>query len=114
MKLQFKVNPVVYDWIFWISIGVVVVWMILKAVGVIHSPVWQELLPLAGGLAAIIAYSQKTGRHLQKIDHIDKNLTEFKLEMHDFRNKTETKFDEVRADLHKHDNRLIRIEAKLA
>ena len=111
---EFKVNTVVYDWIFWISIGVIVAWMILKVVGVFHSPVWQEMLPIAGGVAAVIAYSQKTGRYLERIDHIDKNLTEFKLEMHDFRNKTETKFDEVRADLHKHDNRLIRIEAKLA
>ena len=107
MKLQFKVNPVVYDWVFWISIGVVVVWMILKAVGVIHSPVWQELLPLAGGLAAIIAYSQKTGAYLQKIDHLDQDF-------HEFRSKAEINFDEIKAELHRYDNRLIRIEAKLA
>ncbi len=106
MKKLFKINPIVYDWMFWISIAVIAVWIVLKAVGVIHSPVWQELLPI-GGLIAVVAYFQKTGRYFQKIDRIDQDF-------HEFRNKTEIRFDEVKAELHKHDNRLIRIEAKLA
>ena len=107
MKQSFKINPVVYDWIFWISIAVIVVWIVLKAVGVIHSPVWQELLPYVGGLAAVVAYFQKTGAYFQKIDHLDQDL-------HEFRNKTEIGFDEIKVELHKYDNRLVRIEAKLA
>ena len=114
MKQAFKVNPIVYDWMFWISVAVVVVWMVLKAVGVIQSPAWQELLPYAGSLAAIVAYFQKSGRYLEKIDHIGIDLHNFKAEMSEFRNKTEIRFEEVKAQLHKHDNRLIRIEAKLA
>ncbi|MBI2175737.1 hypothetical protein HYU40_00085 [Candidatus Woesearchaeota archaeon] len=104
---RFSISPIVYDWIFWISIGVVVVWMILKATGIIHSPIWQELLPFAGGLAAIVSYFQKTGRYLEKIDHLDRDF-------HEFRSKADIRFDEVKADLHKYDNRLIRIEARLS
>lgn len=114
MKQTFKVNPIIYDWIFWISIAVIVVWMILKAAGIIHSPAWQELLPYLGYAAAIAAFFLKAGAFSQKVDYIAKDLHEFKLEMHEFKNKTEIRFDEVKAELHKHDNRLIRIEAKLA
>jgi hypothetical protein len=102
-----KSDTAIYDWIFWISIAVIVVWMILKAVGVISSPVWQELLPFAGGLAALAAYFQKTGKHLQKIDNIEYDL-------HEFKTDTKAEFKEIRAELKTHDNRLIRIEAKLA
>ncbi|MBI2140966.1 hypothetical protein HYU16_00930 [Candidatus Woesearchaeota archaeon] len=104
---RFSINPIVYDWIFWISVTVVVVWMVLKAAGIIQSPAWQVLLPYAGSLVAVVAYFQKTGRQLQKIDHLDRDF-------HEFRSKAELRFDEIKDGLHKHDNRLIRIEAKLA
>lgn len=104
---KFEVNPVVYDWVFWVSIAVVVLWMILKIVGVIHSPVWQEMLPIAGGAAAIVAYALKAGRYLEKIDHIKTDLHNFKSDMSDFRK-------EVIGELREHDRRLVRIEAKLS
>ncbi len=104
---KFAVNPVIYDWIFWISIGVVVVWMIFKAIGVIHSPIWQDLLPYAGVLAAIVVYFQKTGIYLEKINHIEIDLHSFKSEMGEFRK-------EAIGELREHDRRLIRIEAKLS
>lgn len=107
MKQSFKINPVIYDWMFWISIAVVVIWMILKAVGIIHSPLWQELLPFAGGLAAIVAYFQRTGASLQKIDHIFNDF-------HDFKAEVRADFKEIKEELREHDKRLIRIEAKLA
>ncbi len=103
---KFEVNPVIYDWIFWISVCVVAVWMILKAVGVIQSPAWQELLPYAGIFTAIVAYFQKTGRYLEKIDHIGSDLHQFKAEMGEFRK-------EIVMELRGYDKRLIRIEAKL-
>ncbi|MBI2143491.1 hypothetical protein HYU20_04095 [Candidatus Woesearchaeota archaeon] len=96
-----------YDWIFWISVAVVFVWMVLKAVGIIQPPVWQELLPYAGTFAAVVAYFQKTGRYLEKIDHIGLDLHQFKAEMSEFRK-------EVVGELREHDKRLIRIEAKLS
>src|SRR3989344_5715032 len=84
-QLFSKHNTVIYDWIFWVSIAVIVIWMILKAAGIIDSPVWQELLPFAGAVAAIAAYFQKTGASFQKVDHIVQDLHEFKTEMRDFR-----------------------------
>lgn len=79
--------------------------MVLKAIGIIQSPVWQQLLPYAGSLAAIVAYFQKTGRYLEKIDRIGADLHNFKAEMGEFRK-------EIIGELREHDKRLIRIEAK--
>ena len=113
-----KIPVKVYDWIYWISIVVVLLWMVLKATGVINSPVWQELLPFAGGVVAVIAYFQKVGRSLQKIEHMDSDLREFKAEikadLRDFKFEFKDFRKEVTGELHQHNTRLMRIEAKLA
>lgn len=97
----------VYDWIFWISIGVIVVWMILKAAGIIQSPQWQELLPFAGAVAAIAAYFQKSGAFFQRVDHIADDL-------HTFKSETKAELREISGRLKQHDEKFIRIETKLS
>ncbi|MAG16275.1 hypothetical protein CMO88_04395 [Candidatus Woesearchaeota archaeon] len=37
-----------YVTMFWTSWAIVAIWIVLKAIGVINSPVWQELVPFVG------------------------------------------------------------------
>ena len=41
------IKNIILDALYWGSLLVVVVWIILKLVGVIQSPLWQELIPFA-------------------------------------------------------------------
>lgn len=35
-------------WAGWVALGITTVWIILKAMGVISSPIWVEMIPYAG------------------------------------------------------------------
>ncbi len=106
-ETDFELKRKIYDWLFWLSLFITGLWFTLKIIGVIKTPLWLELMPVASVIFG-------AGIFFQKVEHIGDDLHDFKLEMHEFRNRTEIKFDEVKAALHKHDNRLIRMEAKLA
>jgi len=71
----------VYDWIFWMSLSVVFIWMVLKAIGIINTPEWQELVPLAGAIFAGGAFYQKVNTMEKKLEHIDKDTNQLKLDM---------------------------------
>ena len=86
---KFKVNPVIYDWGFWISLIITGLWFVLKIAGVIKTPLWLELIPVAGIIFSI-------GIFFQKFEQMSEDLHELK-----------KAFKE-------HDARLVRIEAKLA
>jgi hypothetical protein len=99
MELFSKHNTVIYDWIFWISLLVTALWFVLKIAGVIKSPFWIEVIPVAGVVFA-------AGTFFQKVEHIATDL-------HEFKSETKSDFKEIRAELKEHDRRLIRIEEKL-
>lgn len=48
----------IYDLIFWTSMGVILLWIILKSVGVINTPITIQLIPYAGGIFAFGVFFQ--------------------------------------------------------
>lgn len=107
MKQKFSAHSTaIYDWLFWISLLITGLWFALKIAGVIKTPFWIEFIPVASIIFG-------AGILFQKVEHIGDDLHDFKLEMHEFKRNVEAGFDEVKAELHKHDSRLIRIEARL-
>ena len=42
----------IYDGLFWSALLVIAIWIFLKIIGVIHSPVWIEMIPYAGSIFA--------------------------------------------------------------
>ena len=82
-----KVPSRVYDWIFLASLAFIAVWMALKAVGIINSPAWQELLPFAVAIFGAGAFYQKM-REMEydikgikrKISHIDSDIGHLRID----------------------------------
>lgn len=75
----------IYDVLFWTSILVIAIWVFLKMIGVIQSPVWVEMIPYAGAIFAVGAFYQlvKTMRiditDLKvRTNSIEKDITELK------------------------------------
>ncbi len=58
------------DVLLWISIITLALWIIGKIIGLIQSPVWVDSLPFLSALLAIIVFSIKIGRMLQKLDYV--------------------------------------------
>lgn len=82
-----RIPSKVYDWIFLTSLAFIAVWMVLKAVGIINSPAWQELLPFAGAIFGAGAFYQKM-REMEynikgikgKISHIDSDIGHLRID----------------------------------
>ncbi len=69
----------------WFGVAVIVVWAILKSIGVIQSPTYQEMAPYFGGAAAF-------GGLIATIRHLGKEIKEFK-------DETKNSFKEVRTEI---------------
>ncbi len=101
MKQTFsRHDTTIYNWLFWLSLLVTGLWFALKIAGVINTPFWIEFIPVASIIFG-------AGILFQKVEHIGDDLHDFKVEMGEFRK-------EIGSELKVYDNRLVRIEAKLA
>ncbi len=66
----------------WVALGIVTLWLILKAVGIIQTPVWIQMIPYAGAIFwAGVTYQQFNSikedvKSLKvQINHVEKRLT---------------------------------------
>jgi len=66
----------IYAVIFWTSLAVIAVWIVLKAVGIINSPTWQELIPLASAIFG-------AGAFFQMVMYISSDLKNVKRKIYD-------------------------------
>ena len=61
----------IWDYLAWIVLFLILVWLILKIVGVIHTPLWLEYSPLLG--AVYIA-----GWAMNKLDRATEDIKELR------------------------------------
>lgn len=112
-------NPTkVWEVITWASLAVIFLWAVAKALGLIKTPLIIELLPLfaavfaAGGFSKYVKLMFKVLR--LEIGATRSEVKEFKVEMHEFKREINEELKGIKSELRTHDNRLVRIEAKLA
>ncbi len=74
-KIQFNI-----DWsvVFWISIIILFLWLIAKAVGLIHSPWFIEAIPYVVGFFSLLAIAKEIGKYAQKINTLIEDVKELK------------------------------------
>jgi len=53
----------------------IVAWAILKAAGIIHSPIWVEMIPFIGAGATLLGLVYKAGKVMQEITSIKNDLS---------------------------------------
>ena len=64
----------VWDIIAYIGLGIVLLYFLLKAVGVLHSPASAEVVAIAGAGLFL-------GRYVQKLDHVHDDVEILKTKM---------------------------------
>lgn len=79
----------------WAGISIMAIWVILKMIGIIHSPVWVEMIPYAGGIF--------TGGIAFKI----------LIDLSRRTNILESDVKEIKKETHIIDKRMILVESKL-
>jgi len=56
-----------WDTLAWIGFGITIMYLIFKAFGIIHSPISIDIVTIIGASIFI-------GRHIQKVEHISKEV----------------------------------------
>ncbi|HII16029.1 MAG TPA: hypothetical protein HA362_06985 [Nanoarchaeota archaeon] len=64
---------------FWDSLVIIgaiaiLAWALLKSLGIIHSPVWVEMVPYFGGVATILGIAYKIGKITKGIEDTEKKV----------------------------------------
>ncbi len=67
-------------YISWMGVAIIVIWVLLKSLGVIHSPPWQELAPYFGAAVAF-------GGLITTINNLGGDIKELKVEIKEIRDK---------------------------
>ena len=57
-----------WDILIWFGIALILGWAILKSLGILHSPIWTEMIPYFGVGAAAIGASYKIGKIMRGIE----------------------------------------------
>ncbi|NIA09190.1 MAG: hypothetical protein GWP10_05485 [Nitrospiraceae bacterium] len=83
------------DWVFIISILILLLWIVGKSIGFIKSPVYVDMIPYLS-----IVFS--AGALFQKFREMDKNIKE-----------TKTDVKDIETNLHGMDSRMIKLETTM-
>jgi hypothetical protein len=78
-----------WDYLILVGAAIILLWASLKAIGIIHSPVWVEMVPYFGGGISIIGAAYKLGKIKKGIEETDKKVEKILLLEERF-NKIET------------------------
>jgi len=64
----------IWDYLIWIGIALILIWAILKSIGIINSPIWLEMIPYYGIGISAIGLAYKIGTIKNVIDSTSKNV----------------------------------------
>lgn len=79
-----KINDI-WTWLIIVGIAVIAFWAILKAFGLINTPVWVEMIPYWAGSGVLAGFLVKLGRILQKVDTVCRDVDNMKGKLDELR-----------------------------
>ena len=90
-----------WDLLAWIGFGITIMYLIFKAFGIINSPLTIDIVTIMGASIFI-------GRHIQKVEHISKNV----INLNKKNNNLENKFSNLENNFSNLENKFIAFENK--
>ncbi len=94
-KLTFRQKDMIADIMIWGGLITLYLWIFLRLIGVIQTPLWLKLLPYGVAGLSILGITYKAGNFVGKLQ---KDLEFIKKQAI----KTDEKLDELHQDFHTH------------
>ena len=63
-----------WDAVIWIGIAIILIWAILKSLGIINSPIWVDMLPYYGIGVGAIGGAYKLGKIMDGIERTQRKV----------------------------------------
>ncbi len=64
-----------WDVLIWVGTILILGWALLKSLGIIHSPVWVEMIPYFGFGISIVGGAYKLGKIMNSIEDTQKKVS---------------------------------------
>jgi|SRR3989344_2028177 len=106
MTKKFEIN---WRIVFWVSITILFIWLLAKALGFINTPQIVTAIPYVTGFIAFLAIAKETGKELQKLSGAIADISDIKSEMKEVKSDIKV----IKTDLHSLDKRVTVLETKL-
>ncbi len=92
-----------FNWmiLFWISISILFIWLVLKELGYINTPELVRLIPYFTGILALLSFVKEFGELKSEVKGLGIYMKEIKVEI-----------KEIRKELNNHDKRITIIETR--
>lgn len=98
--IQPKIERSIWDYLFYFFLSILTLWLILKVIGVIQTPIWLEYgVSIGSAIGAIAAFFQGINKKFDKVDNrFDRVLLEMK-DLHANGARMESKLLHIDRDL---------------
>lgn len=77
-KIQINID---WSMMFWIGILTIFLWLMARAVGLIKTPWFIEIIPYLGGLIVIFSLVKEVGKYVNKVDMVITDVREMKVDI---------------------------------
>ncbi|MBU2576640.1 MAG: hypothetical protein KKF50_02870 [Nanoarchaeota archaeon] len=67
-----------WDWLAWIVLAGILLWLILKTVGIINTPLWLQYAPIYGAVYLAGWYAKKVEEASVKLNSISNEFGKFR------------------------------------
>jgi hypothetical protein len=76
-----------WDVVIWVSLVIILIWVLLKSFGIIHSPLWVEMIPYYSGLSFLLGIVYKAGKIVETINYMGYDIKVLKNKFDSFENR---------------------------
>ena len=98
-KIQINID---WSMVVWVSLTILFIWLLAKAVGLIHTPWYIKVIPYIAGIIAVLGIMKELGIFIQKLDGVVLDVGDIKLDIRG-----------IRTDIHNLDKRVSIVENKV-
>jgi len=70
-----EIKRSVWDYLFYLCMSIVLLWVVLKSIGIIKTPFWLEYgLPVASFVIGFLTFSQSLNNRISKLEASDARI----------------------------------------
>ena len=94
---------------FWLGVITLFIWLLLKTIGIINTPLVIQLIPFVSAIAIIFGAIKHIGKFIHRVENGLLDITDLKVRV----GKIENTIDTIKFDIHSIDKRVAIIESRV-
>jgi len=89
----------IVDIVFYLALFIILLWAVLKAAGIIHGPVYIDMIPFVSGAFALGAFYSKINESFKTIGKMAIDIKKLDSEFNELNLKVNTELTEIKTNI---------------